>query len=92
MVTKTSKGLSGYTIQLLASQDLDRVKRFAQAHHLNSKTQVRRVHRNGADWYILTLGDYAQHQEAQNAVRHLPKDIAQFKPWIRTVSDLKALG
>ena len=89
---KSPRGLSGYTIQLLASQNLGKLKRFAELHHLNGKTQVHRALRNGSTWYILTLGDYADHKDAKNAVSHLPKEVAQFKPWIRTVSDLKAQG
>ncbi len=81
-----------YTIQLLASHNVGQLKQFAQIHHFNGKTQVRRTLRQGTVWYVLTLGEYTQHQQAKQAANHLPKDVAQFNPWVRLIADLKATG
>ncbi len=83
---------SRYTIQLIASHKRDELRRFIQLHHIKGKTQVRLTKRKGTVWYVLTMGEYSKRQHAKQAVSHLPKDIVQFKPWVRLVSDLKAVG
>lgn len=79
---------SRFTIQLLASRNVNTLKQFVEIHHLNGKTKVRRTQHQGDMWYVLTLGEYSQRQYAKQAVSHLPKDIAQFKPWVRLMTDL----
>jgi DamX protein len=81
-----------YTIQILASHNMNELKNFARAHHLDAKTRVRRTQRQGTVWYVLTLGEYTQRQHAKQAVSHLPKDIAQLNPWVRAITDLKTTG
>jgi DamX protein len=83
---------SRYTIQLLASQNKRKLESFASLHHLNDKVQLRSSYRQGTLWYVLTLGEYKQRKDANAAARKLSKDIAQFSPWVRTISDLKLVG
>jgi len=83
---------SRYTIQLLASHNKQELQRFVNAHHLSGKVQVRRSLRQGIDWYVLTLGEYAERQHALKAVNKLPKDIARSMPWVRAIADLKEAG
>jgi DamX protein len=83
---------SRFTIQLLASHSIAELKRFADAHHFNGKTTIRTTQRQGTAWYVLTLGEYSKRQYAKDAANHLPQDIAQFKPWVRLLADLKTAG
>lgn len=83
---------SRYTIQLLASHNKGELERFVQVHHMHGKIRLHRILRQGTVWYVLTLGEYAQRQQAKAAVNHLPKDIVQFKPWVRSTADLKGAG
>jgi DamX protein len=76
-----------YTIQLLASRDKTKLSRLAK-HYPGIKMQGFEKH--GAIWYVLTKGDFADKQLAKNALKSLPKNLAQFKPWIRSTSNLKA--
>lgn len=80
---------NNYTVQLLASRNRNKLTQFVRQHHLNHKTQIIRTVHQGNDWYILIEGEYSAHQLAKQAINALPKDIAQFKPWVRRVSDLK---
>lgn len=80
---------NGYTIQLLASHDSIPLERFIQAHHLGAQAQIRHVIKEGRAWYILTIGEYHQREAARHAIAQLPMELAQFKPWVRQVSDLK---
>lgn len=80
---------NNYTVQLLASRSRQKLIDFVKQHHIHQKIQIiRTVHQNN-DWYILILGDYTDHQMAKQAIDALPKDMAQFKPWVRRVADLK---
>ena len=88
---KSAKDVGHYTVQLIASHNKNELKRFVQVHHIKGKTQVRRFQNQGVVWYVLTLGEYAQRQYALQAVNNLPKEITQFKPWVRSISDLKVV-
>lgn len=86
------KSTVGYfTIQILASHNKNKLINFAKAHHISSKTQLHKTIHQGKAWYVLTLGTYPQRQQAKNAVHHLSKEIARFKPWVRTISELKTV-
>ncbi|WED43840.1 SPOR domain-containing protein [Legionella cardiaca] len=80
-----------YTVQLLASQNLEDVKRFINLHHLTD-SKIRTTKSKGANWYVLTIGEYGRVEQAQQVAKNLPTTITQFKPWIRSTSGLPALG
>ncbi|ASQ45470.1 AAA family ATPase [Legionella clemsonensis] len=80
-----------YTLQLLASQNLEDIKRFVNHHHL-THTKIRIAKRQGVSWYVLTLGEYSRFEQAQQAASQLPTTLTQYKPWIRSTSGLTALG
>jgi DamX protein len=81
-----------YTIQIVASHNQTTLQRFAKEHHIMGKTKIRRFKRQGAVWYVLTLGEYPNKEDAKQAVNQLSREIGQFKPWIRLLSDLKTTG
>ncbi|KTD16416.1 AAA family ATPase [Legionella jordanis] len=84
-------GKSGYTVQLLASQKIEDLKRFINQHHLDN-TSIRMVRRGDNSWYILTLGEYARMDQAQTVAKNLPHFLTQFKPWIRSTAGLTNVG
>lgn len=81
-----------YTIQLLASRNQAELKHFTESHHFHGKVTLHRTTRLGVVWYVLTVGEYTKHEQAIVAAAHLTKDMAQFKPWVRKLSQLKAIG
>ncbi|WP_019217357.1 AAA family ATPase [Legionella tunisiensis] len=81
-----------YTIQLQSSQNQDDLKRFIRSHHIELHAAIRLTKRQGMDWYVLTLGEYDQFAQAKVVVNNLPAELVRFKPWIRSLSGLKALG
>lgn len=83
---------SNYTIQLLASHNKKKLQYFVQAHGLQGKVQLRRSKRGGVEWYVLTFGEYKRRQNAINAFSQLPKEVTQYKPWVRALSEFKQLG
>ncbi|KTD39319.1 DamX-related protein [Legionella nautarum] len=81
-----------FTIQVLASRKRDDVMRFVNNHKMVANTKIRLTKRDGLDWYVLTIGEFGQMDQAQAAVRGLPAELAKFNPWIRPVAQLKAVG
>ncbi len=78
-----------YTIQILASHNKTELQRFAALYHLNEKTKICLIQHQGASWYALTFGEYRDRATAKQAVNQLPEALAQFKPWVRSLADLK---
>lgn len=90
---KTSKPAAAqFTIQILASRNADDLKRFV-ARHIEAKNgKIYRTLREGSEWFVLTLGNFPDLSKAQLAVKALPGELAQRKPWVRSTSSLKAIG
>lgn len=78
-----------YTIQLLASRDKNHLKQIAKNFAGVSGIKVRSFNRNGSVWYVLTIGEYGQQQQAKNAIKTLPKHLAQYHPWVRQTLNLQ---
>ncbi len=81
-----------YTIQILASHNLAKLERFKSEHSLGGKVKIITTKRQGKNWYILTLGTFEKKYGAQKTMALLPKEIAQFSPWIRKIAPLNELG
>jgi DamX protein len=79
------------TIQLLASRKQEDIKRFMKTHNLNKLGKIRLTRRDNLDWYVLTIGEYGQLEQAQIEIKKLAPALLQLKPWIRSVTQLKTL-
>jgi outer membrane protein len=69
-----------YTIQLMASKDLQKIQHFLARHRglsLNSTTV------DGEKWYTADYGNFATRQEAEHAVKNLTK-FSYLNPWVTT--------
>lgn len=71
-----------YTIQLLASSQLQAIKSFLQQHQLKAIRTVK-TERAGQPWYILTYGRYPDYAAAKKAIQDLPASLRQYNPWPR---------
>jgi DamX protein len=83
---------SGYTIQLLASRDKNQLSQLAKRFSGIGQVKIQQFESQGVTWFILTKGDYTQRQQAKNAIQSLPKELSAFKPWVRTMNNLKSVG
>lgn len=83
---------SEYTIQLIASHALSDIERFAREYKLQGKSTVRQVIRDEDSWYILTVGEYDDAEQAQDALQKLSGELLKYKPWVRLTSNLKMVG
>lgn len=81
-----------FTIQLLASRNQNDIKHFIQTHPIKEKMRIGLTKRDGINWYVLTIGEYGQLNQAKKIIKNLPATFANYKPWVRSTSQLQAVG
>lgn len=89
---KTTAASSQFTIQLMATRDKGELGRLTKQYRAEDGFKIRRFENQGIAWYVLTHGDFSQKERAQQALKTLPKNLAQLKPWVRSTSNLKNMG
>jgi septal ring-binding cell division protein DamX len=80
---------SYYTIQVIASVDVDRVYKFAEQNQLSIRYVVP-TQRDGVTWHVLLLDVYPDYASAQAAMQEVASTLPT-KPWIRKVGSVQKL-
>lgn len=78
-----------YTMQLMASVDMDRVLRFAEKNQISTRYVVPTV-RDGVTWYVLLLDVYKDYSSAVSAREAIALQLKS-KPWIRKVGSVQKI-
>ncbi|WP_112478067.1 SPOR domain-containing protein [Vibrio variabilis] len=80
----------GYTIQVVAVGSQDKVTGFANKLPKSSQPvwQNYKVV-NGTKWYALLYGDFATKVKAQQAIKTLPQEFQDLKPFVRSIDKIK---
>ena len=79
-----------WTIQMLAFEDLTKVKEFIDQHKIN-KTAAYFVERTSeAVLYKLVYGSYESKEKADSARRSLSEGLQAYGPWLRPIRDVQA--
>lgn len=78
-----------YTVQLMASVDIDRVYRFADKNQLSTQYVVPTL-RDGLTWHVLLLDVYPDYASAV-AGRDEIADLLNTQPWVRKVGSVQRL-
>lgn len=78
-----------YTVQLMASVDIDRVYRFAEQNQISAEYVVPTV-RDGVTWHVLLLGIYPDYAAALADKNEVAGSLAT-QPWIRKVGAVQKL-
>jgi len=78
-----------YTIQLIASVDIDRVYRFAEQNQISTQYVVPTV-RDGVTWHVLLLDVYPDYSSAIAARDEIAPSLAT-QPWVRSVGSVQKL-
>ncbi len=78
-----------YTMQLMASVDIDRVIRFAEANHISTQYLVA-TERDGVVWHVLLLDVYPDYSSAVAARDEIAPSLKN-APWIRKVGSVQKL-
>lgn len=88
-----AKKLAGhYTIQLLASHKKADVSRLKHDRAAFAHAKIRSFTNDKGSWYVLTLGDYQNRDQAQKKIKQLSPELAKYNPWVRPVAGLKSTG
>ncbi len=77
---------SHYTLQLLGSRQAQPLQEWIDRYALKSDTASYRIEYQGADWYVLVHGDFADLGAARDAVAKLPPGLRRAGPWPRPFS------
>jgi DamX protein len=80
-----------FTIQLMASFKEEDLRRFVHKHSIKG-IKITLTQRDKLNWYVLTLGEFQQKEQARAAIKNLPSELALFQPWVRPTADLYGLG
>ncbi len=83
---------NSFTIQLMASPNQAKLKKFVATQKINKLVKIRLTKRDGIEWYVLTIGEYKQREQAKAYIQNLPASLSQFNPWVRPLAQLSALG
>ena len=91
-MNKNIKSSDKYTVQLIASRDLNELKHFIKQHNLKNQVKIRITENQGKDWYVLTMGEYTDSITAKKAALQMPKSLNHYKPWVRPIANLRSWG
>ena len=72
-----------FAIQLSSSSSIDGLKELVKKHNLTNY-QIYETKRNNDKWYILVNGTYDSADEARKAIKSLPSEMQNNKPWIKS--------
>ncbi len=78
-----------YTVQLMASVDLDRVYRFAEQSNVSTQYVVATV-RDGVTWHVLLLDVYPDYSSAVAAKDEIAPSLTT-QPWVRSVGSIQKI-
>ena len=78
-----------YTVQVIASVDIDRVYKFAEQNQLSIRYVVPTV-RDGVTWHVLLLDVYPDYSSAKAAMDEVAGTLTT-QPWIRKVGSVQNL-
>ncbi len=78
-----------YTVQVIASVDIDRVYKFAEQNQLSIRYVIPTI-RDGVTWHVLLLDVYPDYPSAKAAMEEVA-GLLPTKPWVRKVGSVQSL-
>lgn len=84
-----SQRAAGWTIQLLAFEDLAKVREFIETHGLHERAAYFAERGPRGTLYKLIYGAYESKDQAASARQSLPENLRQHGPWLRTIGSVQ---
>lgn len=78
-----------YVLQVLGSQRREAAKGFIAAHSGVADLGMFETTYQGKPWFVVTQGNYANRQQAQQGVSVLPESMRRGNPWPRAMADIQ---
>jgi DamX protein len=80
-----------YTLQILGTHELINLQKFIKRYsHIREFAMFKTTYRN-KDWYVLVYGIYSSRTQAQAALKEMPAELKNTKPWIRSIASVQEL-
>jgi len=80
-----------WTIQILAFEELAKVKAFIDQHTLNRNAAYFTERTDNGILYKLIYGSYSSKEQADSARNRLSENLKEYGPWLRPIKDVQAL-
>lgn len=84
-----SQNPNRYTLQLLGTHNLGKVKEFIRDQGSVDAFGYFKSKHNGQDWFVVVYGSYRNRSEAIASAESLPNDIRALNPWARSASGIQ---
>jgi DamX protein len=81
---------NAYTLQILGVHERLTLKQFLDKHQLNNVAMFKTSYRQ-KDWYVLVYGIYPNWTQANQALKTLPPELQQYKPWARSIASVQKI-
>lgn len=88
VVTPSLEHLSGYTIQLLASSNLEALIDFRNQQHLERKMHIYETSMAGDPWYVLVYGNFLNKKDAKDTIAELEREHGFKGLWAKSFLDI----
>lgn len=72
-----------YAVQVSGSYQTASIKDFMLKYQLVNKAAIYQTELNNKPWFIVLIGNYQNFNQARQAIKALPEDLKQLKPWVR---------
>jgi septal ring-binding cell division protein DamX len=82
--------VDGYTIQLIADDNLSSVNNFITVNQLQNNAHALKTSRNGKSWYVVVYGSYPTAADAERALSTMPNGLHNQHPFVRKLSDVQS--
>ncbi|MHA2937346.1 SPOR domain-containing protein [Vibrio sp. RC27] len=80
----------GYSIQVVAvSNEMEATKFASQLPQQVEPIWQNYKQVNGTNWYTVLYGDYATKSDAKLAIKDMPKNIRDLKPFVKSIDEIK---
>jgi len=86
-----SQPATSYTLQLASLLSETDALKFIQSHNIESNSAYIRVIINDVVRFNVIYGNYSSFENAKNAIKSLPTELQQQKPWVRNMGLLQNL-
>jgi hypothetical protein len=78
-----------YTIQLARSKDIDWILALASEKELEHTLVQYSTLSNEQEWFVLIYGSFPSRDEANKALKKLPKSFEKWSPWVKRFKDVQ---
>lgn len=85
-----AQAATGAMVQLAGLSEKRVLARYLQRHQLKDSAKIYQSIRNGKAWYVVTLGPFANMNEARTAIGQLSQTLQDSRPWAKSIKAIQS--